>query len=96
MHTRLMHRETDVDGRCSTLLAPGRQVSPGMYKMTFFTDPYFNAKGISSFYPLVEVSPRQGICIRLIQITFKYTNPEQHYHIPLLISPFSYTTYRGS
>ncbi|WWD21056.1 hydroxyisourate hydrolase [Kwoniella shandongensis] len=74
---------TNADGRCSDLLASETQLSPGVYKMTFFSGEYFESIGSNTFYPLVE-------------ITFTYADPKQHYHIPLLISPFSYTTYRGS
>ncbi|KAG8842320.1 hypothetical protein FRB91_004265 [Serendipita sp. 411] len=73
---------TDEDGRCTTLLAP--QVLPaGVYKMTFETKPYFERTNRETFFPVVE-------------IIFDLKNPEQHYHIPLLLSAFSYTTYRGS
>ncbi|CAG8588699.1 9036_t:CDS:2 [Diversispora eburnea] len=48
-----------------------------IYRITFYTAPYFNKLNQKSFYPYI-------------------TETEQHYHIPLLISPFSYTTYRGS
>nr|XP_019050194.1 hydroxyisourate hydrolase [Kwoniella bestiolae CBS 10118]OCF29124.1 hydroxyisourate hydrolase [Kwoniella bestiolae CBS 10118] len=75
--------ETNTDGRCSDLLESGTKLSPGIYKMTFYSGDYFKSNDVETFYPLVE-------------ITFSYTNPDQHYHIPLLISPFSYTTYRGS
>ncbi|KAK1922457.1 hypothetical protein DB88DRAFT_441394 [Papiliotrema laurentii] len=75
--------QTDNDGRCTTLLSPDAHPQPGVYKMVFHSGPYFEANGQSCFYPIVE-------------ITFNYSHPDQHYHIPLLISPFSYTTYRGS
>ncbi|KAL7421190.1 hypothetical protein Q5752_004075 [Cryptotrichosporon argae] len=74
---------TDADGRCTTLLDPAFKPAPGVYRMTFRTGAYFEKMGTETFYPFVE-------------ITFNYANPEQHYHIPLLLSPFSYTTYRGS
>ncbi|KAK4687062.1 5-hydroxyisourate hydrolase, partial [Tremellales sp. Uapishka_1] len=74
---------TDADGRCTTLLDPETKLCPGVYKMTFFTETYFAVQKKTTFYPLVE-------------ITFNYTDPTSHHHIPLLISPFSYTTYRGS
>ncbi|WVQ93336.1 hydroxyisourate hydrolase [Kwoniella sp. CBS 9459] len=74
---------TNADGRCSDLLGPETRLPPGIYKMTFHSAEYFEANGKETFYPLVE-------------ITFTYSSPDQHYHIPLLISPFSYTTYRGS
>jgi len=72
-----------VDGRCTDLLDPAERLPPGVYKMTFKTGPYFAALNVPTFYPVVE-------------ITFAYSDPAQHYHIPLLLSPFSYTTYRGS
>ncbi|WRT68927.1 hydroxyisourate hydrolase [Kwoniella shivajii] len=74
---------TNTDGRCSDLLGAETRLSAGVYKMTFYSGEYFGSIGVETFYPLVE-------------ITFQYSNPDQHYHIPLLISPFSYTTYRGS
>ncbi|NXG79090.1 HIUH hydrolase, partial [Baryphthengus martii] len=75
-------RWTDKDGRCSPLLAPG-QAKAGTYKLHFETAAYWQSLGQSSFYPFVEV-------------VFTITDPAQKLHIPLLISPFSYTTYRGS
>ncbi|RSH79616.1 uncharacterized protein EHS24_009267 [Apiotrichum porosum] len=74
---------TDADGRCTTLLPHGFHLDPGAYKMTFKVGEYFAAAKVDTFYPFVE-------------ITFNYSDPSQHYHIPLLLSPFSYSTYRGS
>jgi len=81
--------ETDSDGRCTNLLPP--RDSPdakelragGLYKVTFKTRDYFAKTNRKCFYPWVE-------------ITFELDDTEQHYHIPLLISPYSFTTYRGS
>lgn len=55
----------------------------GIYKMIFNTKPYFEKKNADTFYPYVE-------------IVFEVANNTSHYHIPLLLSPFGYTTYRGS
>ncbi|KAI8882420.1 hydroxyisourate hydrolase [Backusella circina FSU 941] len=74
--------QTNSDGRCPTLLPPGK-AEKGIYRVTFETQAYFAHIGQKCFYPYV-------------QITFELENPDQHYHIPLLISPYSYTTYRGS
>ncbi|CAK5280285.1 unnamed protein product [Mycena citricolor] len=77
--------QTNSDGRCIDLL-PAREVqalSAGIYKIVFETKDYFTGTERKCFYPFVE-------------ITFEVETPEQHYHIPLLISPYSYTTYRGS
>ncbi|KAF8260735.1 hypothetical protein EI94DRAFT_1780412 [Lactarius quietus] len=75
---------TNTDGRCVDLLSPGDQrPSDGLYKIIFETKDYFDKAGKPTFYPWVEIS-------------FAVVNPNEHHHIPLLISPFSYTTYRGS
>ncbi|KAK7058397.1 hypothetical protein VNI00_002031 [Paramarasmius palmivorus] len=77
---------TNSDGRCLDLLLPDEakeMLRPGLYKIIFRTKEYFDRTNRESFYPWVEV-------------TFDLKNPNEHYHIPLLISPFSFTTYRGS
>jgi len=73
---------TNNDGRISDVLPPGRVLPPNTYSMTFNTQNYYKDHGQKGFYP--EVS-----------IQFKVTDTN-HYHIPLLINPFGYTTYRGS
>ncbi|KIM79784.1 hypothetical protein PILCRDRAFT_822959 [Piloderma croceum F 1598] len=81
--------ETDSDGRCTDLLPPhdspdrAKLKIGGLYKVTFKTKEYFAKTGRKCFYPWVE-------------ITFELDDTEEHYHIPLLISPYSFTTYRGS
>lgn len=72
---------TDADGRVSGLLNKEYKLS-GVYKMKFETNVYFFATNRQSFYPYVE-------------ITFE-VDSNDHYHIPLLLNPFGYTTYRGS
>ncbi|XP_032302893.1 5-hydroxyisourate hydrolase-like isoform X1 [Coturnix japonica] len=78
----LAQRRTDADGRCLPLLPPG-QAEAGTYKLHFETAAYWQGLGYTSFYPFVEV-------------VFTITDPAQKLHVPLLISPYSYTTYRGS
>ena len=73
---------TNDDGRIADLLAPGA-LEAGTYRMTFATGPYFEATGRPAFYPEVAV-------------VFTIVEPREHYHIPLLLSPFGYSTYRGS
>lgn len=72
---------TDVDGRAPDL-AHGR-LEPGNYRLIFDTATYFAGIGREAFYPEVVV-------------TFRVTDTEQRYHVPLLLSPFAYSTYRGS
>lgn len=79
----LSSAKTDNDGRCPTLLPADYNAERGIYKVTFETQAYFDSIGEKCFYPYV-------------QIIFELSNPQEHYHIPLLISPYSYTTYRGS
>jgi 5-hydroxyisourate hydrolase len=73
---------TDSDGRVRELLAPG-SLRAGTYRVTFETEAYLRAQGRPVFYPRVEVL----FCVEA---------PDEHYHIPLLLSPFGYSTYRGS
>jgi 5-hydroxyisourate hydrolase len=73
---------TDSDGRVTGLLAGG-PVDPGTYRLTFATGEWFAAEKIDGFYPEVAV-------------VFSINDRMTHYHIPLLISPYAYSTYRGS
>jgi 5-hydroxyisourate hydrolase/2-oxo-4-hydroxy-4-carboxy-5-ureidoimidazoline decarboxylase len=73
---------TNTDGRISDVLPPGRLLIPGNYTMTFNTANYYKNNNQKGFYP--EAS-----------IQFEVTDGS-HYHIPLLINPFGYSTYRGS
>jgi 5-hydroxyisourate hydrolase len=74
---------TDQDGRCGQLLPAGESLRAGNYRLSFDTGHYFAAQKIAGLYPLV-------------QITFTVREGEPHFHIPLLLGPFGYTTYRGS
>ncbi|KAM9860665.1 5-hydroxyisourate hydrolase isoform 1-T2 [Aulostomus maculatus] len=73
---------TNADGRCPGLITKQLFVS-GVYKMRFETAPYWESMGETSFYPYVE-------------IVFTINDADQKYHVPLLLSRFSYSTYRGS
>ncbi len=73
---------TNGDGRIADLLerAP---LSSGTYRLIFALTQYFELQKIKSFYPQVTIE-------------FQIVDPAQHYHVPLLLSPFGYSTYRGS
>ena len=73
---------TNDDGRIPDLLDKRTVMELGTYKLRFETQSYFNQQAVKSFYPFVE-------------IVFEITTPE-HYHVPLLLNPFGYSTYRGS
>ena len=80
------HGETDADGRLRSLMEDAAVVEPGVYRLVFDSRAYFETRGVRSFYPSIVV-------------TFEVHEPADagaHYHVPLLLSPFGYTTYRGS
>ncbi|MBI1805511.1 MAG: hydroxyisourate hydrolase [Ignavibacteria bacterium] len=79
----LARGETDADGRISDLLHPNTKLTTGTYRLTFLTASYFHSAGVEGFYPYVTV-------------VFELSEPITHYHIPLLLSPYGYSTYRGS
>ncbi|KAG9272957.1 5-hydroxyisourate hydrolase-like [Astyanax mexicanus] len=80
--TLLRTGATNDDGRCPGLITREAFV-PGVYKMRFETGRYWEALGETCFYPYVE-------------IVFTITDAAQKFHVPLLLSRFSYSTYRGS
>jgi 5-hydroxyisourate hydrolase len=83
--TELASAVTDGDGRIARFAPPLTALKPGLYRVRFFTGSYFRGMQVPAFFPEVDV---------IVQID----GPDQHYHIhiPLLLSPFGYTTYRGS
>ncbi|MCW8832012.1 MAG: hydroxyisourate hydrolase [Colwellia sp.] len=75
--------ETNSDGRMSNLLADDITLAAGTYRMHFATKCYFDANNEQGFYPYVD-------------IVFELDGSNSHYHIPLLLTAFGYSTYRGS
>ena len=74
---------TDADGRVQSLLPANFKLAPGDYRLIFHTGDYFDAQHVESFY-------------REITISFVVRAASGHYHVPLLLSPYGYSTYRGS
>jgi hydroxyisourate hydrolase len=74
---------TDASGRIANLLPSEAAIPAGVYRLTFDTERYFAAIGARAFYPEIRV-------------VFQIDHPHEHYHIPLLLSPYGYSTYRGS
>ena len=72
---------TDADGRNRSLMT--NDLSAGVYRLTFATGPYFAARSVAGFFPEVA-------------IVFRVDETRSHYHVPLLLSPFGYSTYRRS
>ena len=81
--TAIGRGETDHDGRLHSLYPASTPLAPAVYRITFQTRRYFEALGVAAFYPEVVV-------------VFETTAGESHYHVPLLIGPFGFTTYRGT
>nr|XP_056718389.1 5-hydroxyisourate hydrolase-like [Euleptes europaea] len=80
---QMMKSATNTSGRLDLSSMMPHRLEPGTYKLHFETGAYWQQQGRTSFYPYVE-------------IVFTVTEAEQNVHIPLLLSPFSYTTYRGN
>ena len=74
--------KTDKNGRVTDLLPYAKMDNDGIYQLTFETYPYFESKKVDSFYPFVEV--------------IFYIKGKEHFHVPITISPFGYSTYRGN
>jgi len=83
--TTLLMQRTNADGRCERPLLSGHALRPGCYEVMFDIASWRAANGEAEvgFYDLIP-------------IRFRVTDTAAHYHIPLLLSPFGYTTYRGS
>lgn len=74
---------SDHDGRLRSLMPDGAALTGGVYRLTFETGDYFRGLNTPSFYPRIIVE-------------FTVTTGESHYHVPLLLGPYGYTTYRGT
>jgi 5-hydroxyisourate hydrolase len=81
--TELGRGPTNADGRVTSLLPDTTVLISGAYRLRFLTERYFTSRGLRGFYPEIAVH-------------FHVDDPAGHYHVPLLLSPFGYSTYRGS
>jgi 5-hydroxyisourate hydrolase len=79
----ISHGATDEDGRLRTLLPVDAPLTPGAYRLVFSVDGYYAARGTQAFF-------------RRVTVEFVVAAASGDYHVPLLISPFGYTTYRGT
>jgi 5-hydroxyisourate hydrolase len=80
---QLAQAQTDEDGRVKAFALSEPQLAAGTYRLVFAVGGYFAALNQATFYPEVMVN-------------FRVEGGTEHYHVPLLISPFGYSTYRGS
>ena len=74
---------TDADGRVRDLHKKAASLGQGSYRLTFYVGEYFSKAGRESFFPEIVVD-------------YRISDGAEHYHLPLLLSPFGYSTYRGS
>lgn len=74
---------TSADGRVANLVTLDSPLLPGSWRLRFALAPYFAALGVEAFFPDAQIS-------------FEVRDANQHHHVPLLLSPFGYSTYRGS
>ena len=81
------HGETDADGRLRTLVSDPSALESGLYRLVFDTRRYFDGRGVHTVFPSVIVT---------FEVAHDTAKTAAHYHVPLLLSPFGYTTYRGS
>ncbi len=75
--------QTDAQGRIVDLYPPKKPLQAATYRLVYETGAYFKAQGTKTFFPRVEIS-------------FEIEKADEHYHVPLLLSPFGYSTYRGN
>ena len=80
---RLASQSTDADGRIGAFYPEGKPFHAGEYRVTFHTGDYFRRQQQQTFFPDVPVN-------------FQVANTQEHYHIPLLLSQYGFSTYRGS
>lgn len=81
--TQLAEGTTNADGRITDWMPADTAIAPGIYRATFDTGAYFKQLNQTTFFP--------SVCIE-----FEVRDGGQHYHVPLLLSPYGYSTYRGS
>ncbi|WP_170390675.1 hydroxyisourate hydrolase [Ruegeria arenilitoris] len=86
-HRKLVEMETNADGRTDSPILPEKTFKTGIYELIFFAGDYLRASGQAVEDPLF---------LDQIPIRFGMSDSEAHYHVPLLLSPFGYSTYRGS
>ena len=84
---RITEQTTNKDGRCDQPIAADEVFTTGTYQLEFHVGEYFQGKGMNLEDPAF---------LNVIPIRFGIASPDEHYHVPLLVSPYSYSTYRGS
>jgi 5-hydroxyisourate hydrolase len=83
----LLSARTNADGRCDQPLLEGSALQPGVYELDFHMGAYFAALGVAQTQPPF---------LDVVTLRFGVADAGQHYHVPLVVTPWSYSTYRGS
>ena len=78
---------TNADGRCDAPLLEGAALAVGVYELDFRVGDYFAMRGLSAAEPRF---------LDVVTVRFGVSDPDRHYHVPLLVSPYGYSSYRGS
>lgn len=86
-HRKIAETVTNADGRSDTPILPQASFTAGTYELVFFAGDYLRATGQAGADPLF---------LDQVPIRFGMSDAEAHYHVPLLLSPYGYSTYRGS
>jgi len=86
-YVTLCRAVTNADGRCDAPLLQGAALVPGRYRLSFDAGAYFAAQGVALPDPPF---------LDRVHVDFGIADADAHYHVPLLVSPWSYSTYRGS
>lgn len=86
-HRKIAEAVTNDDGRTDDPILPVKKFKAGTYELIFFAGDYLRANGLAAEEPLF---------LDQVPIRFGMADPEAHYHVPLLLSPYGYSTYRGS
>ncbi len=87
LRTNLASTQTNADGRCDQALLEGEALQPGVYELDFHVGAYFTALGVAQTQPPF---------LDVVTLRFGVADAGQHYHVPLVVTPWSYSTYRGS
>lgn len=86
-HRKIAEAVTNADGRTGTPMLAGKALTAGIYELVFYAGDYLRASGQAG---------GEVLFLDQVPIRFGVPDADQHYHVPLLISPFAYSTYRGS
>ncbi len=86
-HRKLLEMVTNEDGRTDSPILPVADFKTGTYELIFFAGDYLRAN---------DIADEEPIFLDQIPIRFGMSDPAAHYHVPLLLSPYGYSTYRGS